>query len=68
MSDNKKERKRISKTVPARFGENAKRFSAYNPMQQERILTNMHTIGTKQEMRSFDASVRNPETGMTDMF
>lgn len=68
MSDDKKERKRISKTVPARFGENAKRFSAYNPMQQERILTNMHTIGTKQEMRRFDASVRDPETGMTDTF
>ena len=68
MSEKKKEQKRISKTVPARFGENANRFSAYNPMQQERILTNMHTIGTKQEMRRFDASFRNPETGMTDTF
>ena len=66
MSKDKKERMRISKTVPARFGNDAMRFSAYNPMQQERILTNMHTIGTKQEMRSFDASLRNPETGMEE--
>ncbi len=66
MSKDKKEQKRISKTVPARFGEDARRFSAFNPMQQERILTNMHTIGTKHEMRSFDASVRNPDTGMEE--
>ncbi|MBQ2795680.1 MAG: hypothetical protein IJF04_06620 [Oscillospiraceae bacterium] len=66
MNKDKKEQKRLSKTVPARFGEDAMRFSAYNPMQQERILTNMHTIGTKQEMRRFDASERNPDTGMKD--
>ena len=38
MSSDKKERMRISKTVPAGFGNDAMRFSAYNPMQQERIL------------------------------
>ena len=66
MRSDKKEQKQKSKTVPARYGEDAPRFSAFNPMQQERILTNMHTIGTKQEMRRFDASERNPDTGMKD--
>lgn len=66
MRSDKKEQKQKSKTVPARYGEDAPRFSAFNPMQQERILTNMHTIGTKQEMRRFDASFCDPQTGMNN--
>ena len=63
MSEKNKEQKR-SKVVPARFGENAARFSSYNPAQRERIITQMNTIGTKQEMRNFESSVRDPNTGM----
>lgn len=66
MKNDKKERTQKSKTAPLGHGEDSPRFSAFNPMQQERILTNMHTIGTKQEMRRFDASFCDRQTGMND--
>ncbi|MBQ7874691.1 MAG: hypothetical protein IJ306_05980 [Oscillospiraceae bacterium] len=43
-----------------------KPFESFNPMQQERILTHMNTIGSKEEMRRLDASRRDPESGMMD--
>ena len=43
-----------------------KPFGTFEPMQQERILTHMNTIGSRREMRRLDASIRDPETGMID--
>ena len=45
-----------------------KPFGSFSPMQQERIITHMNTIGSKGEMRRLDASLRDPETGMIDTF
>ncbi len=39
-------------------------FGTFEPMQQERIITHMNTIGSRSEMRRLDASLRDPETGM----
>lgn len=42
-------------------------FGTFNPMQQERIITNMNTIGSKkEEMRRFNDSMRNSESGIED--
>ena len=44
-----------------------KPFGTFNPMQQERIITHMNTIGSKkEEMRRFNDPAFNPESGMTD--
>ena len=44
-----------------------KPFGTFNPMQQERILTHMNTIGSKkEEMRRFSDPSFNAESGMTD--
>ena len=60
MSSNREKLK--NRGGPA-FENDHKRF---NPMQQERILTHMNTIGSKEEMRRLDASRRDPESGMMD--
>lgn len=45
-------------------GENALRyFASLSPMQQERVITQIHTIGSKQEMRRFAASMRDADSG-----
>lgn len=58
------------KELPAGFGmalaqdPNAMRyFASLPPMQQERVITQIHTIGSKQEMRHFVASMRNADSG-----
>ena len=43
-------------------------FASLSPMQQERVLTQIHTIGTKQEMRHFVASMRNTDSGRIETF
>lgn len=68
MSSN---REKLKPRVGPAFENDHKRvkpFGSFSPMQQERILTHMNTIGSKDEMRRLDASQRNPETGMMDTF
>jgi hypothetical protein len=43
-----------------------KSFEQYSPMQQERIMTRIHTIGSKQDMRRFEASLKDNETGRVE--
>ena len=38
-------------------------FASLSPMQQERVITQIHTIGSKQEMRHFVESMRNADSG-----
>lgn len=38
-------------------------FASLSPMQQERVITQIHTIGSKQEMRHFVDSMRNADSG-----
>ncbi|MBQ2900166.1 MAG: hypothetical protein IJE28_10520 [Oscillospiraceae bacterium] len=67
MSNNNEKLK--SKGGPAfeNDGKRVKPFGTFNPMQQERILTHMNTIGSKkEEMRRFSDPSFNAESGMTD--
>lgn len=41
-------------------------FEQYSPMQQERIMTRIHTIGSKQDMHRFEASLKDNETGRVE--
>lgn len=44
-----------------------KPFGTFEPMQQERILTHMNTIGSRNETRRLNATLKNPESGMIDI-
>ena len=56
------------KTALAHDPEALRYFASLSPMQQERVLTQIHTIGTKQEMRHFVASMRNADSGRIETF
>ena len=56
------------KTALAQDPEALRYFASLSPMQQERVLTQIHTIGTKQEMRHFVASMRNADSGRIETF
>ena len=38
-------------------------FASLSPMQQERVITQIHTIGSKKGMRHFVESMRNADSG-----
>ncbi len=54
------------KTALAQDPEAMRYFASLSPMQQERVMTQIHTIGSKQEMRHFVASMRNADSGRMD--
>ncbi len=63
MAKDEKGHPQSLKTALAQAPEAMRYFASLSSMQQERILTQIHTIGTKQEMRHFAASMRNADTG-----
>ena len=66
MSSNREKLKNAGKPAFENVPKHVKPFGAFNPMQQERIITHMNTIGSKEEMRRLDASMRNADSGMID--
>lgn len=66
MDKNEKVKKRVG---PA-FENDEKRikpFGDFTPMQQERIITHMNTIGSKNEMRRMKDSLKNVDSGMIEI-
>ena len=61
MSSNREELKRKGKSA---FTQDMHNFGDLSSMQRERFLTQMNTIGSKSEMRRFDASLRDADSGM----
>lgn len=58
MSSNREKLKQRSGAAFENDRKEVKPFGSFNPMQQERILTHMNTIGSKkEEMRRLDASL-----------
>ena len=67
MSSNREKLKSAGRAALYGDGKVIRPFADFNPMQQERIITHMHTVGSKEEMRRLDASLRNAETGEIDI-
>lgn len=65
MGNKKEEQKRFDRSAPEN-SKNIKPFGTFSPMQQERILTHMNTVGTRDEIRRSDKSMRDGESGMMD--
>ncbi len=67
MSSNREKLKNMGKSVFEGDPKPTKPFGTFNPMQQERILTHMNTIGSKkEEMRRFNASLNSENSDTTD--
>lgn len=67
MNRNKKELSEGFETTAEEVGNSMSHFGSLSPMQQERVITKMHTIGSKQEMRRSMNSIRNVDSGRIDM-
>lgn len=58
MSSNREKLKSLSDSAFENEHEHVKPFGAFNPLQQERILTHMNTIGSKkEEMHRFNEAL-----------
>lgn len=69
MDKNGKEVSAWFKPVQAQGDPDAMRyFASLSPMQQERVITQIHTIGSKQEMRRFADAMRNADSGRRETF
>lgn len=66
MNRNEKELSEGFKAVAAQDRCSVSCFGSLSPMQQERVITRMHTIGSKQEMRRFMDSIKNADSGRID--
>ena len=66
MSSNREKLKKEAVSAFENGLKPAKPFGTFNPMQQERIITHMNTLGSKNEMRRFSESMKDSETGMMD--
>ncbi len=42
-------------------------FSSLSPIEQERLITQMNTIGNKAEEKKYEASIKNSQTGMMNL-
>jgi len=63
VANNEKGQTSQFKMALAQDPEAMRYFASLSPMQQERVMTQIHTIGSKQEMRHFVASMRNADSG-----
>ena len=66
MSSNREKLKNAGHPAFENDRKQVKPFGTFTPMQQERIITHMNTIGSREEMRRLDASMRNADSGMID--
>ena len=67
MSSNREKLKNMGGPAFENDPKRVRPFGTFNPMQQERIITHMNTIGSKkEEMRRFSDPSFNAESGMTD--
>lgn len=58
MSSNREKLKKMTEAAFENDTKKSKPFGAFNPMQQERIITHMNTIGSKkEEMRRSEGSI-----------
>ena len=58
MSSNREKLKKMTEAAFENDPKKSKPFGAFNPMQQERIITHMNTIGSKkEEMRRSEGSL-----------
>ena len=58
MSSNREKLKNMGESAFENDFTKSKPFGAFNPMQQERIITHMNTIGSKkEEMRRSNGSI-----------
>ena len=68
MSSNREKLKKEAGSSLNNDHKEVKPFGAFTPMQQERIITHMNTIGSKkEEMRRVKDMPVNKETGMPDI-
>lgn len=67
MGNKEEEQKGKIRSAAESSDKKIKPFGSFSPMQQERILTHMNTVGTREEMRRADESMRNGESGMMDI-
>lgn len=67
MSSNREKLKPRSKAAFENDHKKVKPFGTFNPMQQERIITHMNTIGSKkEEMRHLNATLDTSDINMMD--
>ncbi len=63
MDKNGKELSAGLEMMPPQDPKAMRYFASLFPMQQERVITQIHTIGSKQEMHHFVDSMRNADSG-----
>ncbi|MBQ7123555.1 MAG: hypothetical protein IJO01_02940 [Oscillospiraceae bacterium] len=62
MSSNREKLKNMGGPAFENDHKNVRPFGTFNPMQQERIITHMNTIGSKKEESGrLDASMKKPD-------
>lgn len=67
MSSNREKLKNIGGPAFENDPKKQRPFGTFNPLQQERIITHMNTIGSKkEEIRRLESSMRGVESGISD--
>ncbi len=64
MSSNREKLKTLNSSAFLKDSESLQNFESLSASGRERVITQLHTIGSKAETRRFDALLRDSDSGM----